>query len=107
LESSFRSFSRPVLHAAARVVQEMGKSRAAAYALGAYDEGATLQAYSDNVESLDSDLENPMAEGIWQCQMYGHIDTIFVLIKSRQLFHTSILYWFGYTTIMCFQIKPN
>jgi hypothetical protein len=64
LESSFRSFSRPVLHAAARVVQEMGKSRAAAYALGAYDEGATLQAYSDNAESLDSDLENPMAEGI-------------------------------------------
>jgi hypothetical protein len=42
----------------------MGKSRAAAYALGAYDEGATLQAYSDNAESLDSDLENPMAEGI-------------------------------------------
>jgi hypothetical protein len=42
----------------------MGKSRAAAYALGAYDEGVTLQAYSDNAESLDSDLENPMAEGI-------------------------------------------
>jgi len=59
LESSFRSFSRPVLHAAARVVQEMGKSRAAAFALGAYDEGAPL-----DVESLDSDLENPMAEGM-------------------------------------------
>jgi len=59
LESSFRSFSRPVLHAAARVVQEMGKSRAAAFALGAYDEGASL-----DVESLDSDLENPMAEGM-------------------------------------------
>jgi hypothetical protein len=65
LESSFRSFSRPVLHAAAKVVQEMGKSRAAAYALGTYDEGATLQAYSDNAESLDSDLQNPMAEGRW------------------------------------------
>lgn len=59
LESSFRSFSRPVLHAAARVVQEMGKSRAAAYALGAYDEGAPL-----DVESLDSELENPTAEGM-------------------------------------------
>ncbi|CAB4286662.1 unnamed protein product, partial [Prunus armeniaca] len=34
LESSLRSFSRPVLHAAARVVQEMGKSRAAAFSLG-------------------------------------------------------------------------
>jgi hypothetical protein len=64
LESSFRSFSRPVLHAAARVVQEMGKSRAAAYALGAYDEGANLQAYSDNADSLDSDLnENSQPEG--------------------------------------------
>lgn len=64
LESSFRSFSRPVLHAAARVVQEMGKSRAAAYSLGAYDEAANLQSYSDNVESLDSDLnENSQPEG--------------------------------------------
>lgn len=40
----------------------MGKSRAAAYSLGAYDEGANLQAYSDNVESLDSD-ENSQPEG--------------------------------------------
>nr|XP_010928926.1 uncharacterized protein LOC105050551 isoform X2 [Elaeis guineensis] len=57
LESSFRSFSRPVLHAAARVVQEMGKSRAAAYALGVrdIDEGSQLHAYSENIESLDSD----------------------------------------------------
>ncbi|OAY70125.1 hypothetical protein ACMD2_14288 [Ananas comosus] len=58
LESSFRSFSRPVLHAAARVVQEMGKSRAAAYAVGFYDEGTQLQAYSENVESVDSDLND-------------------------------------------------
>ncbi|XP_072974813.1 uncharacterized protein [Typha angustifolia] len=64
LESSFRNFSRPVLHAAARVVQEMGKSRAAAYALGVYDEGTQLQAYSENVESLDSDLnESSQSEG--------------------------------------------
>ncbi|XP_077225720.1 SH3 domain-containing protein isoform X3 [Tasmannia lanceolata] len=58
LESSFRSFSRPVLHAAARVVQEMGKSRAAAFSLGVYDidEGIHLQSYSDNVESSDSNL---------------------------------------------------
>ncbi|KAM0953447.1 putative SH3 domain-containing protein [Dioscorea sansibarensis] len=60
LESSFRSFSRPVLHAAARVVQEMGKSRAAAYALGVadIDEGSQLYTYSDNVESMDSDLND-------------------------------------------------
>ncbi|XP_011625800.1 uncharacterized protein LOC18440835 isoform X2 [Amborella trichopoda] len=49
LESSFRSFSRPVLHAAARVVQEMGKSRAAAFALGVdIDEGSHLQSYYEN-----------------------------------------------------------
>ncbi|KAM0948360.1 putative SH3 domain-containing protein [Dioscorea sansibarensis] len=60
LESSFRSFSRPVLHAAARVVQEMGKSRAAAYALGVadIDEESQLYTYSDNAESIDSDLND-------------------------------------------------
>ncbi|XXG66397.1 hypothetical protein AAC387_Pa05g3885 [Persea americana] len=65
LESSFRSFSRPVLHAAARVVQEMGKSRAAAFSLGYdIDEGAHLQAYSENVESTDPDLdESSQSEG--------------------------------------------
>lgn len=65
LESSFRSFSRPVLHAAARVVQEMGKSRAAAFSLGYdIDEGAHLQAFSENVESTDPDLdESSQSEG--------------------------------------------
>ncbi|XP_062216117.1 uncharacterized protein LOC133916456 [Phragmites australis] len=86
LESSFRSFSRPVLHAAARVVQEMGKSRAAAFALGVYDEGATLQAYSDNVESHDSDLENPMAEATRKANplsnSHGGMDTIAGLLAS-------------------------
>ncbi|KAG2553099.1 hypothetical protein PVAP13_9KG509700 [Panicum virgatum] len=81
LESSFRSFSRPVLHAAARVVQEMGKSRAAAFALGAYDEGAPL-----DVESLDSDLENPMAEATRKpnplSNGHGGMDTIAGLLAS-------------------------
>lgn len=65
LESSFRSFSRPVLHAAARVVQEMGKSRAAAFALGYdIDEGAPLQVYYENIESTDPDLnDNSQSEG--------------------------------------------
>ncbi|KAL3622785.1 hypothetical protein CASFOL_033393 [Castilleja foliolosa] len=65
LESSFRSFSRPVLHAAARVVQEMGKSRAASFALGQYiDEGA-VNTYSESNDSYDADV-NPTApsEGI-------------------------------------------
>ncbi|XP_074353707.1 uncharacterized protein LOC141692692 isoform X2 [Apium graveolens] len=55
LESSFRSFSRPVLHAAARVVQEMGKSRAAAFAVGLQDldEGENINTYS---EYSDSDI---------------------------------------------------
>ncbi|GMI92922.1 TPLATE-associated SH3 domain containing protein [Hibiscus trionum] len=66
LESSFRSFSRPVLHAAARVVQEMGRSRAAAHALGLQDldEGAYGNKY-DTVDSLDSDMnDSSHPEGI-------------------------------------------
>lgn len=57
LESSFRSFSRPVLHAAARVVQEMGKSRAAAFALGIQDidEGVHINAFAESADSHDSD----------------------------------------------------
>lgn len=67
LESSFRSFSRPVLHAAARVVQEMGKSRAAAYALGAYDvdEGIQFNTYAENIDSIDSDQHESQPEGIF------------------------------------------
>ncbi|MBA0690116.1 hypothetical protein Goari_007812, partial [Gossypium aridum] len=59
LESSFRSFSRPVLHAAARVVQEMGRSRAAAHALGLQDldEGAYGNKY-DSMDSFDSDMND-------------------------------------------------
>ncbi|KAL5991580.1 hypothetical protein ACLOJK_012489 [Asimina triloba] len=64
LESSFRSFSRPVLHAASRVVQEMGKSRAAAFAVGYdMDEGTPLQAY-ETIDSIDADNENVQPEGI-------------------------------------------
>ncbi|XP_054780041.1 uncharacterized protein LOC129287810 isoform X2 [Prosopis cineraria] len=57
LESSFRSFSRPVLHTAARVVQEMGKSRAAAFALGLQDidEGAHVNTYAEATDLHDSD----------------------------------------------------
>ncbi|KAK6235766.1 hypothetical protein SCA6_011103 [Theobroma cacao] len=67
LESSFRSFSRPVLHAAARVVQEMGKSRAAAVAVGIQDldEGAYVNLFVETAESLDSDMnDNPHPEGV-------------------------------------------
>ncbi|KAL1096928.1 hypothetical protein V6Z11_D05G000400 [Gossypium hirsutum] len=66
LESSFRSFSRPVLHAAARVVQEMGRSRAAAHALGLQDldEGAYGNKY-DSMDSFDSDMnDSSHPEGI-------------------------------------------
>lgn len=65
LESSFRSFSRPVLHAAARVVQEMGRSRAAAFSLGLQDidEGAFVNSSSEAADSQDSDSnENPHPE---------------------------------------------
>ncbi|KAK4755582.1 hypothetical protein SAY87_009339 [Trapa incisa] len=63
LESSFRSFSRPVLHAAARVVQEMGKSRAAAFAVGLQDidESVNINPQSE-IDSVDSDMnENPFS----------------------------------------------
>ncbi|WCJ34671.1 SH3 domain-containing protein [Euphorbia peplus] len=66
LESAFRSFSRPVLHAAARVVQEMGKSRAAAFALGLQDidEGVNVNAYAEAADSTDAEFtENPYANG--------------------------------------------
>lgn len=57
LESSFRSFSRPVLHAAARVVQEMGKSRAAAFSLGIQDidETVHVNTFSETLDSHDLD----------------------------------------------------
>lgn len=55
LESAFRSFSRPVLHAAARVVQEMGKSRAAAISVGLQDidERDYVNTYSDTTDDPD------------------------------------------------------
>lgn len=66
MESSFRSFSRPVLHTAARVVQEMGKSRAAAFAVGLQDidEGVHVNSFAETADSHDSDSnENSHPEG--------------------------------------------
>lgn len=55
LESAFRSPIRPVLHAAARVVQEMGKSRAAAYSLRGYavDEDSHPENIVDSANASD------------------------------------------------------
>jgi hypothetical protein len=56
-----------VLHAAARVVQEMGRSRAAAFALGLQDidEGVHVNTFAETVDSHDSETnENPHPEGI-------------------------------------------
>lgn len=85
LEGSFRSFSRPILHAAARVVQEMGKSRAAAFAVGLQDidEGANVSEYN---ESFD-EFENPLAaEGSKRVSSVsngtGNKDTIASLLAS-------------------------
>ncbi|CAK9165951.1 unnamed protein product, partial [Ilex paraguariensis] len=89
LESSFRSFSRPVLHAAARVVQEMGKSRAAAFALGLQDidEAAHVNTFSENGDSVSSDLnELSQSEGIRRVSSIsngiGGKDTIVGLLAS-------------------------
>jgi hypothetical protein len=57
-----------VLHAAARVVQEMGKSRAAAFALGLQDidEGVHVNTFAETVDSHDSDTnENLHPEGFF------------------------------------------
>lgn len=66
LESGFRSFSRPMLHAAARVVQEMGKSRAAAFAVGLQDidEGEYVNTFSE-MDSADPDAnDSSHSEGV-------------------------------------------
>lgn len=96
LESSFRSFSRPVLHAAARVVQEMGKSRAAAFSVGLQDidEGVQLTTYSE--DSLDSDInETAHPEGIRRTSSIsngtGGKDTIAGLLASlMEVVRTSV-----------------
>ncbi|KAL3696977.1 hypothetical protein R1sor_011053 [Riccia sorocarpa] len=56
LESALRHSSRPVLHGAVRVVQEMGKSRAAAYAVGGL--GIDEDAHADDSTTGDGDVEN-------------------------------------------------
>ncbi|XP_021773444.1 uncharacterized protein LOC110737397 [Chenopodium quinoa] len=87
LESAFRSFSRPVLHAAARVVQEMGKSRAAAISVGLQDidERDYVNTFSDTQDDPDvSDSSHP--EGIRRTTSgsngTGARDTIASLLAS-------------------------
>lgn len=87
LESAFRSFSRPVLHAAARVVQEMGKSRAAAISVGLQDidEGDYVNTFSDTMDDPDvNDSSHP--EGIRRTTSAsngtGARDTIASLLAS-------------------------
>ncbi|CAN7139556.1 unnamed protein product [Brassica rapa subsp. narinosa] len=87
LESSFRSFSRPVLHAAARVVQEMGKSRAAAFAMGLrdIDESVHVNAFSDVLDDAETnDSSHP--EGIRRTSSIsagpGRNETIASLLAS-------------------------
>ncbi|KAL0673639.1 hypothetical protein Bca4012_001620 [Brassica carinata] len=87
LESSFRSFSRPVLHAAARVVQEMGKSRAAAFAMGLedIDESVHVNAFSDALDDAETnDSSHP--EGIRRTSSIsagpGRNETIASLLAS-------------------------
>ncbi|KAL9230418.1 hypothetical protein vseg_005771 [Gypsophila vaccaria] len=88
LESAFRSFSRPVLHAAARVVQEMGKSRAAAFSVGLLDidEGDYVNTFSDTVDSVEADgTETSHPEGIRTSSVSngaGPRDTIASLLAS-------------------------
>ncbi|CAN7066283.1 unnamed protein product [Brassica rapa subsp. trilocularis] len=87
LESSFRSFSRPVLHAAARVVQEMGKSRAAAFAMGLQDidESVHVNSFSDVLDDAETnDSSHP--EGIRRTSSIsagpGRNETIASLLAS-------------------------
>ncbi|TQD80733.1 hypothetical protein C1H46_033703 [Malus baccata] len=89
LESSFRSFSRPVLHAAARVVQEMGKSRAAAFAIGIrdIDESVHVNTLSESLDSQDYNInETAHPESIRRTSSVsagvGGKDTIASLLAS-------------------------
>ncbi|XP_068317903.1 uncharacterized protein [Pyrus communis] len=88
LESSFRSFSRPVLHAAARVVQEMGKSRAAAFSVGIQDidETVHVNTFSETLDSQDSDSnETSHPESVRRTSLsagVGGKDTIASLLAS-------------------------
>eukprot|EP00249_Psilotum_nudum_P022201 c28414_g1_i1 orf=316-3969(-) len=67
LDTALRSPSRPVLHAAARVVQEIGRSRAAAFAFGGYgvDENSYPESLVDSgsvgagLDSTGSEVELP------------------------------------------------
>lgn len=79
MESSFRSFSRPVLHAAARVVQEMGRSRAAAHALGLQDldEGAYGNKY-DSMDSFDSDMNDSSHPEGNECYLFINLLVFFL-----------------------------
>ncbi|KAF1872772.1 hypothetical protein Lal_00016609 [Lupinus albus] len=81
LESSFRSFSRPVLHAAARVVQEMGKSRAAAFSVGLQDvdEGAHVNTFAEAADFNDSD-ESAHPESTFSCSGHCRTLTNYVLV---------------------------
>ncbi|KVI11863.1 Armadillo-type fold [Cynara cardunculus var. scolymus] len=73
LKTCFRSSSRPLLHAAARVVQEMGKSRAAAFALGLLNiEGDVVNTFS---ESNDWDHGTSESEG--DC----HVSMLFLCVE--------------------------
>ncbi|KAJ9548414.1 hypothetical protein OSB04_020957 [Centaurea solstitialis] len=58
LKTCFRSSSRPLLHAAARVVQEMGKSRAAAFALGLRN----IEGHAVNIFAETNDWDHGSSE---------------------------------------------
>lgn len=70
LESAFRSFSRPVLHAASRVVQEMGRSRAAAISVGLQDidERDYVNTFSDALDDPDvNESSHPEGKAVLYC----------------------------------------
>lgn len=56
LESALRSSSRPVLHGAVRIVQELGKSRASAVAIRGYT--------VDDMVQQDESMINPTADAM-------------------------------------------
>lgn len=101
LESSFRSFSRPVLHAAARVVQEMGKSRAAAFAVGLQDidESVNINSYSE-INSVGSDMnENPFSSA-------GKV-LPYLLLSHHPPPNPFFSLWFPLIHIYCLQIVTS
>ncbi len=69
LDSALRSPSRPVLHGAVRIVQELGKSRAASIAVRGYTVDDVIRP-DDSMESADAKADE---DGDTEGSLHHHL----------------------------------